>query len=226
MNVLIYSVEDDKDIALIINKTLTHQGYEVKSFYDGESFFKEFELRKPNIILLDMMLPDMSGTDILKKIRSVDIYKDIQILIVSAKNMLLDKVDALDLGADDYIEKPFDILELMSRVNAKVRRISNNKTIEYAGIKLDLEKRICIIDGNDITLRGKEFDILTLLVKAGGNIVTRETMFSYIWNTDVAVESRTLDMHIKSLRSKLLDKGDLIKTVYGVGYRIGLWKKD
>ena len=88
MNVLIYSVEDDKDIALIINKTLTHQGYEVKSFYDGESFFKEFELRKPNIILLDMMLPDMSGTDILKKIRSVDIYKDIQILIVSAKNML------------------------------------------------------------------------------------------------------------------------------------------
>ena len=103
MNVLIYSVEDDKDIALIINKTLTHQGYEVKSFYDGESFFKEFELRKPNIILLDMMLPDMSGTDILKKIRSVDIYKDIQILIVSAKNMLLDKVDALDLGADDYI---------------------------------------------------------------------------------------------------------------------------
>ncbi len=220
MSILIYSVEDDKDISLIINKTLTHQGYEVKSFYDGSSFFEEFQLKKPHIILLDMMLPDMSGTDILKKIRSIDIYKDIQIIVVSAKNMLLDKVDALDLGADDYIEKPFDILELMSRVNAKVRRISDNKLIE--GIKLDLDKRICFIDGNDVNLRGKEFDILTLLVKAHGSIVTRETMFSYIWNTDVAVESRTLDMHIKSLRSKMLNKGDLIKTVYGVGYRIGL----
>lgn len=218
MSVKIYSVEDDKDIAAIINKTLAHQGYDVKTFYDGKSLFEALN-DAPDMILLDIMLPDMSGMDILKKIRSNHIYDDIRVIIISAKNMLIDKVDALDMGADDYIEKPFDLLELMSRVAAHARRISKNKKIT-AGIELDLDKRVCYVDGKSIELSGKEFEILNMLVKANGNIVTREQLFACIWSTEVAVESRTLDMHIKSLRKKLENKGELIKTIYGVGYKL------
>ena len=205
MSVKIYSVEDDKDIAAIINKTLTHQGYEVFTFYDGKGL-KEAMKNIPDIILLDIMLPDISGIDILKELRFNHIYDDVRIIMVSAKNMLIDKVDALDMGADDYIEKPFDLLELMS----------------FKGLELNIQKRACLVDGEAVELSGKEFEILNLLFKAKGNIVTREEIFACIWSTDAIIESRTLDMHIKSLRKKLKDKGNLIKTVYGVGYRLEL----
>ena len=204
MSVKIYSVEDDKDIAAIINKTLTHQGYEVFTFYDGKGL-KEAMKNIPDIILLDIMLPDISGIDILKELRFNHIYDDVRIIMVSAKNMLIDKVDALDMGADDYIEKPFDLLELMSRVAVQARRISKNNILDFKGLELNIQKRACLVDG-----------------EAKGNIVTREEIFACIWSTDAIIESRTLDMHIKSLRKKLKDKGNLIKTVYGVGYRLEL----
>lgn len=219
MSLKIYSVEDDKDIAAIINKTLTHQGYEVRSFYDAKSFYEGLKTI-PDMILLDIMLPDESGMDILKKIRANHIYDDVRIVMVSAKNMLIDKVDALDMGADDYIEKPFDLLELMSRVSAHARRIYKNKTQEYAGLELDYDKRACLVDGALVNLSGKEFEILNLLIKAHGNIVSREEIFACIWTTDAQVESRTLDMHIKALRKKLKERGNLIKTIYGVGYKL------
>lgn len=222
MSYLIYSVEDDKDIALIINKTLSKQGYIVKTFYNAKSFFETFNNEKPDIILLDMMLPDMSGSEILKNVRGNKTNEDIQIIIISANHMIMDKVDGLDLGADDYIEKPFDLLELMSRVQARARRIKKKQSVyESNGILLNIDKRICLVDNNEIELTNKEFEILTLLMKNEGNVVTRDEIFLALWGTSI-VESRTLDMHIKSLRSKLLNKQDMIKTVYGVGYKLAI----
>lgn len=222
MSFTIYSIEDDKDIALIINKTLSKQGYIVKTFYDSKSFFEAFDVEKPDMILLDMMLPDMHGTEILKKIRSNSLYDEIDIIIISANHMVMDKVDGLDLGADDYIEKPFDLLELMSRVASKVRRHKSARIIRSEGFELDFDQRICKVNSKEIELTVKEYDILAFLCKNNGKVVTREEIFEEVWKTNQVLESRTLDMHVKSLRTKLADKKDLIKTVYAIGYKCKL----
>jgi two-component system alkaline phosphatase synthesis response regulator PhoP len=219
MDYLIYSIEDDQDIAHIINKTLTKQGFKVVSFTNGKDFFKVFSEQKPNMILLDMMLPDIPGQEILKTIRADNANDDIDIIIISANHMLMDKVDGLDLGADDYIEKPFNILELMSRVNVKVRRHKRNRIITIKDIDLDLDRYECQKSGEVISLTVKEFSILELLFKNQGKVVSREEILNTIWGLDAALETRTVDMHIKSLRSKLHDDG-LILTVYGVGYKV------
>lgn len=220
MGKLIYSIEDDRDIALIINKTLSKQGYLVETFYDGKSFFEAFKKEKPQLILLDLMLPDMSGSEILKAIRADYLNDEIQVIIISAKHMVTDKVEHLDLGADDYLEKPFDLLELMARVDAKMRRIEKKSLLTVGPLTLDIKQRQVVKDGKTIDLTNKEFDILTALMKHSPNVITREQLFGIIWKVEQAFESRTLDVHIKSLRDKLEDDGTLIKTVYGVGYKI------
>ena len=202
---LIYSVEDDEDISLIINKTLTKQGFTVKSFENGKKFLEQFKLETPDIVLLDLMLPDMSGSDIIKKIRSNQKYDNVHIIVVSAKHMTMDKVENLDLGADDYIEKPFDLLELMSRVEAHARRLRKSNLIKIGDIELDVAKRECIYQNKPVDLTVKEFDILLLLAKNAPNVLSRDQLFEEIWNTNQIVESRSLDMHIKTLRSKLND---------------------
>lgn len=220
MNYLIYSVEDDKDISHLINVALSKQGYVVESFYDGESFLKRFSEQKPNLILLDMMLPDIQGGEILKTIRNNDENDDIQIIIVSANRMVMDKVDGLDLGADDYIEKPFDILELMSRVNSKARRFIKKQRIVCGNLILDVKKHEFYKDNELIKLTKKEFEIIELLMKKNGEVVSREELFNYIWGNDI-LESRTIDMHIKVLRQKINDTdGNIIQSVYGIGYKI------
>ncbi len=219
MSILIYSIEDDEDIALVINKTLSKQGFDVKTYYDGKTFFNDFANVKPNIILLDLMLPDMSGLDILNKIRSDKTNEDIRVIIISAKNLTTEKVLALDSGADDYIEKPFDLLELMSRVEAHARRIRKKDIIEIGNIVIDVNKRECLVLGKVIDLTNKEFDILYLLLSKYPNVVTREDLFNKIWNANQVFESRTLDMHIKALRTKLGSEGAKIKSIYGIGYR-------
>lgn len=222
---LIYSIEDDEDIAIIINKTLTKHGFEVKTFYDGKSFYESFKTEKPNIILLDMMLPDMNGLDILRDIRSNNSNDSIHIIIISAKHLISDKVEGLDLGADDYIEKPFDLLELMARVDAQVRRLKGKNIINYKGIVIDVNKRECKHNDEIVDLTVKEFDILYLLMKNAPNVLTREEIFNKIWNTNQILESRALDMHIKTLRNKLNDDGTIIKTIYGIGYKFNnVWK--
>lgn len=222
MNYLIYSVEDDKNISHLINVTLTKQGYVVESFYDGESFLKRFNDQKPNLILLDMMLPNIQGSELLKKIRDNEENDDIQIIIVSANRMVMDKVDGLDLGADDYIEKPFDILELMSRVNSKARRFFKKQRITRGNLILDVKKHEFYKDESLIDLTNKEFEIIELLMRKNGEVVSREELFNHIWGNGV-LESRTIDMHIKSLRSKIDDEdGSIIKSVYGIGYKIEL----
>lgn len=193
---LIYSVEDDEDISLIINKTLTKQGFTVKSFENGKKFLEQFKLETPDIVLLDLMLPDMSGSDIIKKIRSNQKYDNVHIIVVSAKHMTMDKVENLDLGADDYIEKPFDLLELMSRVEAHARRLRKSNLIKIGDIELDVAKRECIYQNKPVDLTVKEFDILLLLAKNAPNVLSRDQLFEEIWNTNQIVESRSLDMHI------------------------------
>lgn len=219
---LIYSVEDDEDISLIINKTLTKQGFTVKSFENGKKFLEQFKLETPDIVLLDLMLPDMSGSDIIKKIRSNQKYDNVHIIVVSAKHMTIDKVENLDLGADDYIEKPFDLLELMSRVEAHARRLRKSNLIKIGYIELDIAKRECIYQNKPVDLTVKEFDILLLLAKNAPNVLSRDQLFEEIWNTNQIVESRSLDMHIKTLRSKLNDDGKLIKSIYGIGYKLNI----
>ena len=216
MNYLVYSVEDDKDISRLINIALSKQGYSVKSFYDGKSFYEALKESIPNMILLDMMLPDISGTDILKDLRSKKEFDDVEILIVSANTLLIDKVDGLDLGADDYIEKPFDILELMSRVNAKVRRYKVSRQIKIDDIILDIDRKLCIKDNEEITLTSKEFEILSILFENKDIVISRDEIINKIWNIEIAIETRTVDMHIKSLRQKL--GNNIIKTVHGKGY--------
>lgn len=219
---LIYSVEDDEDISLIINKTLTKQGFTVKSFENGKKFLEQFKLETPDIVLLDLMLPDMSGSDIIKKIRSNQKYDNVHIIVVSAKHMTMDKVENLDLGADDYIEKPFDLLELMSRVEAHARRLRKSNLIKIGDIELDIAKRECIYQNKPVDLTVKEFDILLLLAKNAPNVLSRDQLFEEIWNTNQIVESKSLDMHIKTLRSKLNDDGKLIKSIYGIGYKLNI----
>lgn len=218
---LIYSIEDDKNISKIINATLTKQGYEVVSFYDGETFLEEFRKRKPNMILLDMMLPNIQGGELLKLIRSDASNDEIEIIIISANHMLMDKVQGLDEGADDYIEKPFDILELMSRVNAKVRRHNKTKTIKVNDVTLDIYKHEVYVSDKQVKLTTREFEILTILFENKGNVVKRDYILSKIWGTDIAIETRTIDMHINNLRKKLGDNNNsLIVTIYGMGYKV------
>ena len=224
MGSIIYSVEDDVDIARIINKTLTKQGYQVYSFSDGKSFIEAFNKQKPDLVLLDLMLPDMNGNDIIKYIRNDIENNEVEIIIISAKRMLMDKVEGLDLGADDYLEKPFDLLELMSRVNARLRRHQNKNILIYNNLKVDLQKHLVFLDNKEIVCTNKEFDILTYLLQRKGQAVSRDDLLTFLWgdnNSDY--ESRTIDVHIKSLRSKLNDNdGSLIQTIYGIGYKIGI----
>lgn len=224
MGSIIYSVEDDVDIARIINKTLTKQGYQVYSFQDGKSFIEAFNKQKPDLVLLDLMLPDMNGNDIIKYIRNDIENNEVEIIIISAKRMLMDKVEGLDLGADDYLEKPFDLLELMSRVNARLRRHQNKNILIYNNLKVDLQKHLVFLDNKEIVCTNKEFDILTYLLQRKGQAVSRDDLLTFLWgdnNSDY--ESRTIDVHIKSLRSKLNDNdGSLIQTIYGIGYKIGI----
>ncbi len=217
MDYLIYSVEDDKDISHIINVALSKQGYIVESFYNGKDFYNALRKKTPQMILLDMMLPDTTGQEILKNIRSKAIYDDIEIIIISAKRMLMDKVDGLDLGADDYIEKPFDVLELMSRVNVKYRRYirKSSRVLKAHDLIMNLDEHVVTRNGNVIELTSKEFEILKMLLERKGKVVSRDELLGE------ALESRTIDMHIKSIRKKINDiDSTLITTIYGVGYKV------
>ncbi len=222
MSYLIYSVEDDENIANIIKLTLQKQGYEVCVFADGKSFFEAFHNRKPDLILLDMMLPDISGSEIITTIRKNSINDPIRIIVISAKSMIIDKVEGLDLGADDYISKPFDLLELISRVNAQKRRQENNTIYTIGALEVDIKKRKVLKDGINIPLTKKEFDILSLLLSKHDEVVTREELIKHIWGSEFEYETRTVDMHIKEIRKKLGTEGKRIETIYGVGFMVSL----
>lgn len=222
MSYLIYSVEDDENISNIIKLTLQKQGYEVCVFSDGKSFFEAFQNKKPDLILLDMMLPDISGNEIITAIRNNSMNNNIRIIVISAKSMIIDKVEGLDLGADDYISKPFDLLELISRVNVQKRRQENYTLYTIGDLEVDIKKRKVLKNGINIPLTKKEFDILSLLLLKHDEVVTREELIKHIWGSEFEYETRTVDMHIKEIRKKLGAEGKRIETIYGVGFMVSL----
>ena len=218
MKRVIYSVEDDKDISSIIRLALVSAGYEVYSFLDGESFLDAFNNKKPDLVLLDMMLPKISGEEILKYIRSNKLNNDIDIIIISANKLLNDKVTGLSLGADDYIEKPFEILELISRVNARFRK-SKSRVLKLKDFEIDEDKRKVTKNDKEYILTNTEFDLLVLLIKNNGKCLSRDEIMEELWGEDSNYESRTIDMHIRNIRKKLNDDS-IILTLHGHGYRV------
>ena len=213
-------VDDDENIAELISLYLTKECFDTSIVNDGESALKEFERYQPNLILLDLMLPYGNGMDILKTLRNSVENNDIKIIILSAKRMTMDKVEGLDCGADDYIEKPCDILELIARVNARFRL--DHEILSYHDISLDLNRHTCTYQGKSIDLTNTEFSILKLLLQNLGKAITRDEIYHKLYTENDMVESRAIDMHIASLRKKLNDKeSHIIHTIYGVGYIIG-----
>lgn len=220
---LIYIVEDDKNISEIESYALKNGGYSTEEFECAKSFMGRVAERIPDLILLDIMLPDMDGIDVLKKLRRSPETKKVPVIMVTAKSTEIDKVKGLDSGADDYITKPFGIMELISRVKAVLRRVrqaEEEKFMTLHEIFLDTEKRAVYISDKACELTYKEFELLKLFMQNAGIVMTRENLMERIWGVDFEGESRTLDMHIKTLRQKLGDAGKYIKTVRNVGYRI------
>ena len=219
---LIYIVEDDSNIREIETIALRNSGYQVQSFETGKEFFRKVEERTPDLLLLDVMLPDQSGYDIVKKIRQTPAIKKLPVIMVTAKTSEIDMIKGLDDGADDYIKKPFSIMELISRVKAMLRRTSSEdvKQLRLDELCLDHERHTVWLGDKNIELTFKEYELLRLLMTNVGVVMTRENIMIHVWGTDFEGESRTVDMHIKTLRHKLGDMGARIKTVRNVGYVI------
>ena len=218
---LIYVVEDDVNIQEIEMFALKNSGYRVEGFGNAKDFFAKLSEKTPDLILLDVMLPDLYGLSILKKVRTVPDTKKTPVIFVSAKTSEIDKVKGLDMGADDYLAKPFGVMELISRVKALLRRsnaASEEKTLALGEIQIDNEKH-CVYVGNRLCeLTYKEFELLKMMMQNVGIVLTRDRIMDRVWGTDYEGESRTLDMHIKTLRKKLGEEGIRIKTVRNVGY--------
>lgn len=223
MAVHIYIVEDDKNIREIEMFALKNSGYAVEEFENAKSFFSRSAEKVPDLVLLDIMLPDMDGLEIVKKLRSRPDTVRVPIILVTAKTTELDKVKGLDIGADDYLTKPFGVMELISRVKALLRRsraLQDDKQMVLGDITLDSERREVHVGGELCELTFKEFELLKLLMVNAGIVLHRNTIMSDVWGTDYEGESRTLDMHIKTLRQKLGEAGNMIKTVRNVGYKM------
>lgn len=223
MAVHIYIVEDDKNIREIEMFALKNSGYAVEEFENAKSFFSRISEKVPDLVLLDIMLPDMDGLEIVKKLRSRPDTVRVPIILVTAKTTELDKVKGLDIGADDYLTKPFGVMELISRVKALLRRsraLQDDKQLVLGDITLDSERREVHVGGELCELTFKEFELLKLLMVNAGIVLHRDTIMSDVWGTDYEGESRTLDMHIKTLRQKLGESGNMIKTVRNVGYKM------
>ena len=220
---LIYIVEDDQNIREIESFALKNSGYTIMDFECAKDFYHQLAEKVPDCILLDIMLPDEDGLEILKKIRSIPDTRKVPIMMITAKTAELDKVKGLDLGADDYITKPFGIMELISRVKALLRRSMNmedEKFLSAGDIFLDGEKHMVYVKDEPVDLTFKDYELLKLLIQNQGIVMSRDVIMERIWGIDFEGESRTLDVHIKTLRQKLKNAGTLIKTVRNVGYMI------
>ena len=217
----IYIVEDDSNIREIETFALKNSGYIVEGFENGKDFFRRIADKKPDLVILDIMLPDIDGMEILSRLKSVPDTKRIPIIMVTAKTTEIDKVKGLDTGADDYVTKPFGIMELISRVKALMRRtndMNQDKILTLGELTMDLDKRSVTAGDTSVELTYKEFELLRLLMQNAGIVLRRDVIMERIWGADFEGESRTLDMHIKTLRHKLGKSGAHIKTVRNVGY--------
>lgn len=220
---LIYIVEDDVNIREIESFALKNSGYTIEDFACAKDFFSRVRDKVPDLILLDIMLSDEDGLEIVKKLRKKAETRMVPIIMVTAKTSEMDKVKGLDIGADDYLTKPFGVMELISRTKALLRRslhMSEEKLLSIGDIFLDDEKRMVYVHDEPCDLTYKEFELLKMLMQNAGIVIPREEIMVRIWGMDYEGESRTLDMHIKTLRQKLGEAGSRIKTVRNVGYRL------
>lgn len=220
---MIYLVEDDDNIQKLVCYALSKDGYEIKGFSEPRKFWNEMKNALPDIVLLDIMLPEEDGLTVLKKIRTNGAYKDIPVIMLTAKSSEFDKVTGLDAGADDYITKPFGVTELSARVGAVLRRYKRTATSEeykIGDLYVSPEKHIIRVCNEETELSFKEYSLLLTLLEAKGKVVPREKLLFAVWG-EYYGESRTLDVHIRNLRVKLKTAGKLIKTIKNIGYRIG-----
>ena len=220
---LIYIVEDDENIREIEMFALKNAGYEVQGFECASAFYARLKEKTPALVLLDIMLPDEDGLSIVKKLRHTAETRKIPIIMATAKTTELDKVKGLDSGADDYITKPFGVMELISRVKALMRRtrgMEEERIIRLDSLVMDDEKRAVYVKDVPCELTYKEYELLKLLLLNAGIVASRDMILDRVWGTDFEGESRTLDMHIKTLRQKLGTAGSMIRTVRNVGYMI------
>lgn len=213
---MIYCVEDDPGIRELIVYTLNHSGFEAKGFERGEDLFPALKVCRPQLILLDVMLPGEDGITILKRIKAGG--NSVPVIMVTAKSAEYDKVVGLDCGADDYITKPFGMMELLSRIRAVLRRCAPLKSIiAMGGVVLDNEAHTVTVKGKPVELTYKEFELLRCLMENPGKVFTRDMLLERIWGYDFGGETRTVDVHVRTLRQKL-DGADIVKTIRGVGY--------
>ena len=218
---LIYIVEDDVNIREIETFSLKNSGYTVMDFECAKDFYHKLSDKVPDLILLDIMLPDEDGLEIVAKLRRRPETKKLPIIMVTAKSTEIDKVKGLDVGADDYLTKPFGVMELIARVKAVLRRtMEEDKFLTLGDIFLDDEKHMVYVKDVPCSLTFKEYELLKLLLHNAGIVVTREIILERVWGIDFEGESRTLDMHIRTLRQKLGEAGSMIRTVRNVGYMI------
>ena len=221
---MIYCVEDDDNIRELVIYTLETTGLKAKGFADGAAFMEALAFDTPELVLLDIMLPGDDGMVLLKKLKSSSKTKDIPVIMVTAKGSEYDKVMGLDSGADDYVTKPFGMMELVSRIKAVLRRsrkTEEKSQIELSGIRMNIKKHEVTVNGKEVALTLKEFELLEKMMLNKGIVLTRDQLLTEIWGYDFDGETRTVDVHVRTLRQKLGEKGDLIQTVRGVGYRVG-----
>ena len=218
----VFIVEDDENIREIVIYALSSAGFDAAGFETGGEFFFALETELPSLVLLDIMLPEDDGLTILKRLRNASKTEKLPVIMLTAKNNEYDKIKGLDMGADDYISKPFGVMELISRINAVLRRsgVGSSERMEISGLTLEHARREVRAGGELIKLTYKEYELLYYLMLNAGLVLSREKIMQSVWGYDFEGESRTVDMHIKTLRQKLGPPGSLIKTVRNVGYRL------
>ncbi len=219
---MIWCVEDDASIREIELYALTSTGFEARGFEDGVAFWAALQTEKPELLLLDVMLPGEDGVSLLRRMKATPALRDIPVIMATAKGAEYDKIQSLDLGADDYLVKPFGVMEMVSRVKAVLRRCKPKEAVHIltdGGLSLDLDQRTVTADGERVQLTYKEFELLRLFLSHPGMAFSREQLFTQVWNMAYMDDSRTLDMHIRTLRQKLGDYGKQVETVRNVGYR-------
>jgi len=220
----IFVVEDDEDIREIVTYALNSAGFKASGFETGEEFLTEIREELPSLVILDIMLPKEDGLSILKNIRSTQTTKNLPVILLTAKNSEFDKVKGLDMGADDYISKPFGVMELIARVKTVLRRgqaeEKQSEKLEIAGLKIDHARREVFADGDSIKLTFKEYELLHYLALNAEIALSRDKIMEAVWGYDFEGETRTVDMHVKTLRKKLGEPGRQITTVRNVGYKL------
>jgi len=219
----VFIVEDEPDLRDTLTYNFENEGFTVKSFSNGESFLESLTKNKPNLVILDLMLPGVSGLDVCRELRSDDNFNDIAVVMLTAKSEEIDRIVGFELGADDYVTKPFSVRELILRVKVLLKKrlenSDNEKILAFGPITMNLDAHDVVVDGENITLTALEFKLLKHLLNRKGRVQTRDQLLGDVWGYSSEVTTRTVDTHIKRLREKLGKPGDLIQTIRGVGYR-------